>query len=64
MTEIVNVLRTDRIPNNKNRKNDNKIKSVLSMLCKYCIYVEARARKIKLQIEKDEGAEIEYDISK
>ena len=64
MTEIVNVLRTDRIPNNKNRKNDNKIKRVLSMLCKYCIYVEARARKIKLQIEKDEGAEIEYDISK
>lgn len=64
VTEIVNVLFTDWIHNNKNRKNDDKIKSVLSMLCKYCIYVEARARKIKLQIEKDEGSEIEYDISR
>lgn len=62
VTEIVNVLRTDWLPNNEKGENDDKIKSVLNMLCKYCIYVEARARKIKNQIEKDEGVELEYDI--
>ena len=62
ITEIMNVMRTDWMPNNKKGENDDKIKSALSMLCKYCVYVEARARKIKGQIEKTEGAGFEYDI--
>ena len=61
ISEAVNILRTELLQ--ENEKNNDKIRSILYMLCSYIREVEARAKGVKFEIEKDEGAEIEYDIS-
>ncbi|MBO5098828.1 MAG: hypothetical protein J6C16_01525, partial [Clostridia bacterium] len=60
ITEAVNILRTELLQ--ENGKNKDKIRSLLYMLCSYCRDVDVRAKGVKFEIEKDEDAEIEYDI--
>ena len=62
VTNTLNVIRNDLIPNNKFGKYDEKIKSLVNMLCTYAMHLEARARTVKFEVEKDEGPEIIYDI--
>lgn len=62
VTEMLSVVRKDWLPDNKNGKNDDKIKSMLNILCKSCRTLEAKARSVKQQIKKAEGPEFEYDI--
>ena len=62
ISEAVNILRTELLRENDKEKNNDKIRSILYMLCSYIREVETRANNVKLEIEKDEDAEIEYDI--
>ncbi len=63
ISEAINILRTELSRENDREKNNDKIRSILYMLCSYMREVDVRAKKVKFEIEKDEGAKIEYDIS-
>ena len=62
ITEAVNMLSTELLCENDKDRNNDKIRSIFYMLCSYCKEVDVRPKDVKLEIEKDENAQIEYDI--
>ncbi len=54
MTETIKIIRTDLLTDNYHGKNNDKIRSLIHLLCSYGRDVDIKARRVKFEIEKDE----------